>query len=154
MKNGREDAAKVIWCHDVWSSLVRHRLICLMSRTRCRVVCRDGSSLHRRRILQRFFQNAGLLLWRHRGLGRCVWASFGPTLKEAVSKALREMSSTRLPRRRQPLRRHQQLLRQQQWRMVPAPPTSIPRLRPVRMLKLAPCRERRLLSQAAAAYEK
>ena len=35
MKNGREDAAKVIWCHDVWWSLVRHSLICLVSRTSC-----------------------------------------------------------------------------------------------------------------------
>ena len=32
--------------------------------------------------------------------------------------------------------------------------TSIPRLLPVRVLKLAPCHERRLLSQAAAADEK
>ena len=35
-----------------------------------------------------------------------------------------------------------------------APPTSIPRLRPVRVPKLALCRERRLLSQAVASDEK
>ena len=58
----------------------------------------------------------------------------------------------------QALRLHQQLLRQQQGRMVCSPPTSLPRLLPVRVLKLAParalCHERRLLSQAAAADEK
>ena len=50
----------------------------------------------------------------------------------------KEMSSTRLPRRRQPLRRHQPVLRQQPGRMVPAPPTSLARLRPARVPKLAP----------------
>ena len=49
----------------------------------CRCVSRDGTRLQRRLILQRFFQNAGLLLWRHRGLGGCIWASFGPALQEA-----------------------------------------------------------------------
>ena len=50
----------------------------------CRVECRYGTKLHRRRISQYFFQNAGLLLWRHRGLGgRCIWASFGPAPQEA-----------------------------------------------------------------------
>ena len=64
----------------------------------------------------------------------------------------KEMSPTRQRRRR----RRQPLLRQQPGRMVPAPPTSLPRLRPVSVLKLAPmrparapCRARRLLSQAA-----
>ena len=70
----------------------------------------------------------------------------------------KEMSSTRLHRRRRPLRLHQHLLRQQQGRMVCTQQTSLPRLRPVRVPKLAParapCRERRLLSQAAAADEK
>ena len=71
----------------------------------------------------------------------------------------KEMSSTRLRRRR----RRQPLLRQQPGRMVPALPMSLPRLRPVRVVKLspailrparAPCCARRLLSQAAAADEK
>ena len=48
----------------------------------------------------------------------------------------KEMSSTRLRRRR--CRRLQPLLRQQPGRMVPAP-TSLPRLRPVRVPKLASC---------------
>ena len=39
-----------------------------------------------------------------------------------------------------PLRRHQQLLPPQQGRMVPALPTSIPRLLPLRVPKLAPAR--------------
>jgi len=60
--------------------------------------------------------------------------------------------------RRRSLRRHQPLLRQQPGRIVTAPPTSLPRLWPVRVPKLAtailrpvraPCRARRLLSQAA-----
>ena len=70
----------------------------------------------------------------------------------AGGESAKEMSSTRLRRRS----RHQPLLRQQPGRMVPAPPTSLPRLRPVSVLKLAPmrparapCRARRLLSQAA-----
>ena len=46
------------------------------------------------RILQRFSQNAGLLLWRHCELGGCIWG-------------------LRLGRL------HQPLLRQQQGRMVP-----------------------------------
>ena len=55
------------------------------------------------------------------------------------------------------------LLRQQPGRMVPAPLMSFPRLRQVRVTKLAPailrparapCRARRLPSQAAAADEK
>ena len=57
--------------------------------------------------------------------------------------------------RRQPLHWNQQLLHQQQGRMVLAPPTIIPRLRPVRVPKLAqasaPSLEWRLLSQSAAA---
>ena len=99
-----------------------------------------------------FFKMLGYFYGNIEGL----WVSFGPTVKEAVSRALKEMSSRRLPRRRQPLRLHQQLLRQQQGRMVPgpAPPTSIPRLRPVKVPKLAPCSEQRLISQAAAAGEK
>ena len=57
---------------------------------------------------------------------------------------------------------HQQLLRQPR-RMMPAPPTSLPRLLQVRKQKLAPAilrqaraqwRARRLLSQAAAVDEK
>ena len=76
----------------------------------------------------------------------------------AADASSKEMSSTRLHRRR----RRQPLLRQQPGRMVPAPPTSLPRLRPVRVLKLAPailrpvrapCRASRLLSLAAAAVE-
>ena len=68
-----------------------------------------------------------------------------------------EISSTTQPVRRS-LLLHQPLLRQQPGRMVTAPPTSLPRLRPVRVPKLAPailrqvrapCRARRLLSQAA-----
>ena len=46
----------------------------------------------------------------------------------------KEMSSTRLRQGH----RHQPLLRQQQGRMVPAPPTSLPRLPPLRVPKLAP----------------
>ena len=61
------------------------------------------------------------------------------------------------------LRRHQPPLHQQPERMVPAPQTSLSRLRLVRVPKLAPairrparapCRARRLLSQGAAADEK
>ena len=82
----------------------------------------------------------------------------------AGGASAKEMNSTRLLRRRQPLRLHQQLLLKQPQRMVPAPPTSLPRLLPVRLLKLAlailrlaralPCHALRLLSQAAAADEK
>ena len=46
----------------------------------------DDVALTVARILQRFFQNAGLLLSRHRGLEECIWASFGPALKEARQK--------------------------------------------------------------------
>ena len=58
---------------------------------------------------------------------------------------------------------HQPLLRQQPGRMVPAPPTSLQRLRPVAVrlpnlaraiLARAPRRALRRLSQAAAADEK
>ena len=52
----------------------------------CRVDSRDGTRLNRRRILQRFFQNAGLLLWRHRALGGCIWASFWSARRRRVSK--------------------------------------------------------------------
>ena len=91
--------------------------------TKIYIFSASGSSLHRRRILQRFFLNAGLLLWRHRGLGQSSGLRLDRPFRRPSAK---EMSSTRLPRRRQPLRRHQQLLRQQQGRMVPSPPTSIP----------------------------
>ena len=58
-------------------------------------------------------------------------------------------------RRSQPLRRHQQLLRQQkgEW-CLPRRRASHTRLRQVRVPKLAPCHEQRLVSQAAAADEK
>ena len=52
-----------------------------------------------------FFQNARLLLWRHGGLGGCVRTS------PAGGESAKEMSSTRLYRRRRPLHRHQPLLR-------------------------------------------
>ena len=77
----------------------------------------------------------------------------------AGGASAKEMSSTRLRRRR----RHQSLLRQQPGRLVPAPLTSLPRLQQVRVQKTepailrparAPCRARRLPSQAAAADEK
>ena len=67
--------------------------------------------------------------WRvHLGF---VWTS------PAGGALAKEMSSTRLPRLRRPLRRHQPLPRQQHGRMVPAPSTSLPRLLPVRVPKLA-----------------
>ena len=68
------------------------------------------------------------------------------------------MSSTRLRQRR----RHQQLLRQQPGRMVPAQSTSVLRLLPARVPKLAPailrparapCAALRLPSQTAAAVK-
>ena len=96
MKNGREDAAKVIWCHDFWWIFVRNRLNCLMSRTRCHVVSHDGSSLHRRRILQRFFSNAGLLLWRHRGQAWRVHLGFVRT--DPVWGASAKAMSSTVPR--------------------------------------------------------
>ena len=78
----------------------------------------------------------------------------------------KEMSSTRLRQGH----RHQPLLRQQPGRMVPAPPTSLPRLPPLRQLEgaeagtgdpapvdsasRAPCAALRLVtSQAAAAVK-
>ena len=120
------------------------------------VVSRDGTRLHQRRILHQFSQNAGLHLWRNRGLGYLcfVWTS------PAGGGSSKEMSSSRLRRHR----RNQPLLRQQPGRMAPAPLRRLPRLRPVRVPKLvqaiqrparAPCRARQLLSrQAATADEK
>ena len=75
---------------------------------------------------------------------------------QAGGESAKEMSSTRLRRCRRP----QLLLRQQPGRMVPAQPTGLPCLKPVRVPKLAPailarapCSTQRLLSQAAAADE-
>ena len=71
-----------------------------------------------------------------------VHLGFVRTSPAVGGSSAKEMSSSRLHLRRYPLRLHQQLLRQQQGslRMVPAPPTSLPCLRPVRVPKLAPAR--------------
>ena len=88
----------------------------------------------------------------HISMHYVVWTS------PAGGNSAKEMSSTRLRRRRWSLRWHQPLLRQHPGRMVTAPPTSLPRLRTVRVPKLAPaiqrpvrapCRALRLLSQDA-----
>ena len=66
---------------EVWSGIDWSAWWTEPNRSLCSVVSRDGSTLYRRQILQQFFQNAGLLLWRHSGLGGgCMWASFGLTL--------------------------------------------------------------------------
>ena len=73
----------------------------------------------------------------------------------AGGASAKDVSLTRLRQRS----RHQQLLRQQQGRMVPSQPMSLTCLLPVRVLKLAPailrparapCSARRLPSQATA----
>ena len=97
------------------------------------------------------------------------WAwrtSFGPAVQEPARRRSSKGDEFNKAARRQPLRRHRPFLRQQPGTMVPAPPTSLPRLRPVRVPKLAPgvppailrparapCRARWLLSQDATAVK-
>ena len=96
---------------------------------------------------------------RHPELRGCIWASSRLQTSPAVLEARQQRRRVEQHLRRQ----HHLLLRQQPGRMVPSPLTSLPRLLPVRVPKLAPavlrqaraqCRARLPPSQAAAADEK